>query len=68
MRKHYEEHDCAKDGDPGCAIAQENYVKQLVALAEEKGYHPQSFPGVRQWMRAHGQEPIPMEEAWAAGK
>jgi hypothetical protein len=68
MAEHYKDHGCGKSGDVGCLVAWSNYAASLVALAEERGYHPQSFPSVRQWMRMNGKEPIPMEEAWAVGR
>jgi hypothetical protein len=64
---HYNEHRCADDGNTGCATAQENYANYLTAVANEKGFDPESFPGVRRWMRATGREPKPMEEAWRKG-
>lgn len=68
MDAHYAEHHCSRDGDTGCPVAVENYARYLTALAVDSGVHPESFPGVRAWMRANGREPIPMDEAmvWKA--
>ena len=59
MQAHFDEHKCTADT---CDIAFTNYKNYLVALAEKHGHHPQEFPSVRKWMRAHGQEPIPFPE------
>jgi spermidine synthase len=46
-----------------CATARELYANYLTARADELEIDPESFPGVRAWMREQGVEPKPMEEA-----
>lgn len=52
MAEHFRAHQCSQD-NPGCAVANENYVHYLIALAEEKGIDPESFATVRIWMRVN---------------
>jgi hypothetical protein len=67
MDEHFTDHACTTDT---CDVASTHYKDYLVALAEKYGHHPQSFPSVRRWMRDHGQEPMPIEEAaaWKPGE
>lgn len=58
--------ECGRGGSESmCPEGLQLYAAYLTALAEQLGHHPQSFPGVRAAMRARGEEPMPMEEAWA---
>lgn len=47
-----------------CARGRELYAEYLSARADELELDPESFPGVRAWMREQGEEPKPMQEAW----
>lgn len=55
MAAHFAEHKCNTET---CDVAFTHYKDYLVTLAAKHGCHPQEFPSVRKWMRAHGQEPI----------
>jgi hypothetical protein len=46
-----------------CARGRELYSNYLTARAAELGLHPESFPGVRAWMREQGEMPMPMSDA-----
>lgn len=46
-----------------CARGRELYSNYLTARAVELGLSPESFPGVRAWMREQGTEPMPMSDA-----